>query len=84
MKTVTIYSTPSCHFCHMTKDYLTSHNVAFTDIDVASNTEARKDMVELTGQMGVPVIKIDAEGEDSFVIVGFNQKLLIEALAIQE
>lgn len=76
MKTVTIYSTPSCHFCHMAKDYFTENNVAFTDHDVAVDLDKRKEMVDLTGQMGVPVIQI---GED--VIVGFDEDKVKELLA---
>jgi glutaredoxin len=57
-KKIEIYSTPSCHFCHMEKDFLTSHNIAFTDHDVAADMEKRKHIIELTGQMGVPVTVI--------------------------
>ncbi len=76
MKTVTIYSTPSCHFCHMAKDYFTENNIAFTDHDVASDLEKRSEMVEMTGQMGVPVIQI---GDD--IIVGFDEDKVKELLA---
>lgn len=79
--TVTIYSTPSCHFCHMAKEYFAANNVAFTDIDVAANAEKRAEMVDLSGQMGVPVIHIQNDAADD-VIVGFNQKLLADKLGI--
>lgn len=75
MKTVTIYSTPSCHFCHMAKDYFTENNVEFTDHDVATDLDKRKEMMDMTGQMGVPVIKI---GED--VVVGFDEAKVKELL----
>ena len=75
MKNVTIYSTPTCHFCHMAKDYFNTHNVEFTDYDVASDADKRQEMVEMTGQMGVPVIKI---GDD--VIVGFDEAKITELL----
>lgn len=74
-KTVTIYSTPSCHFCHAAKEYFTEHNVAFTDHDVAADQEKRKEMVDMTGQMGVPVIRI---GDD--VVVGFDEAKVKELL----
>ena len=77
MKNVTIYSTPSCHFCHMAKDFFKSNNVAYTEYDVASNLEKRKEMVEKSGQMGVPVIII---GED--LIVGFNKPKVSQLLGI--
>lgn len=77
-KTVTIYSTPSCHFCHMAKDFLTSNDVAFTDYDVAADAEKRQEMIDLTGQMGVPVIQI---GDD--VVVGFDETKVKELLAAE-
>ena len=61
MKNVTIYSTPTCHFCHMAKEYFKANNVAYTEHDVASDLEKRKEMVEKSGQMGAPVIVIDNE-----------------------
>lgn len=78
MKTVTIYSTPSCHFCHMAKDYLTEKNIPFTAIDVAEDQEARQEMIKISGQMGVPVIQI---GND--VIVGFNKPVIDDLLEIK-
>ncbi len=77
MKTVTIYSTPTCHFCHMAKDYFTENNVTFTDINVAADPEKRAEMIEMTGQMGVPVIRIDND-----VVVGFNKPLVANLLGI--
>lgn len=76
-KTVTIYSTPSCHFCHAAKEFFTENNVAFTDIDVASDADKRKEMVDMTGQMGVPVIRI---GDD--VVVGFDEGKVKELLGM--
>jgi len=76
-KTVTIYSTPSCHFCHAAKDFFTEHNVTFTDFDVASDLNKRQEMIEMTGQMGVPVIKI---GDD--VVVGFDESKVKELLGV--
>lgn len=77
MKNVTIYSTPTCHFCHLAKDFFKEKNVAYTDYDVASNLEKRKEMVEKSGQMGVPVIIIDGQ-----VIVGFDQTAISGALGL--
>jgi len=76
MKQVTIYSTPSCHFCHLAKDYFTENNVEFTEHDVATDLEKRKEMMDMTGQMGVPVIRI---GDD--VVVGFDEEKVKELLA---
>jgi len=77
MKNVTIYSTPTCHFCHMAKDYFKENNIAYTEYDVASNLEKRKEMVERSGQMGVPVIVIGDE-----VTVGFDKPRIVGLLAL--
>jgi glutaredoxin 3 len=76
-KDVTIYSTPTCHFCHAAKDFFTEHGVKFTDYNVATDLEKRKEMITKSGQMGVPVIYVGDE-----LIVGFDQKKLSELLAI--
>ncbi len=73
--TIKIYSTPSCTYCKAAKELFTEHNVAFTEVDVAANVEERKKMIEVSGQMGVPVIEIDGQ-----VIVGFDQNLLLEKI----
>ncbi len=77
MHTVAIYSTPSCHFCHMAKEYFKENNIAYTEYDVASDMEKRKEMIDMTKQMGVPVIHID----DS-IIVGFNKPKIAELLGL--
>lgn len=77
MKNVTIYSTPTCHFCHMAKDYFKANNIAYTEYDVASDLEKRKEMVEKSGQMGVPVIIIDNE-----ITVGFDKPRIVGLLAL--
>ena len=74
---VTIYSTPVCHFCHAAKEFFKENNVEFTAHDVASDAEKRQEMIDLTGQMGVPVIKI---GDD--VIIGFDEAKIKELLKI--
>lgn len=74
---VEIYSTASCHFCHMAKEWMTSKNVSFTDYNVGEDQDKRKEMIEMTGQLGVPVIKI---GND--VMIGFNQEKMEKLLGI--
>ena len=78
-KQITIYSTPTCHFCHAAKEFLTEHNVPFTEYDVATDAEKRDEMVEKTGQMGVPVITVDDE-----IMVGFDEGKLKEMVGIKE
>jgi glutaredoxin 3 len=74
-KEVFIYSTPSCHFCKAAKEYFNANSIKYTDYNVAQDLEKRKEMIEMTGQMGVPVIHI---GDD--VIVGFDQNKVAELL----
>ena len=76
-KEVTIYSTPTCHFCHAAKDFFDENGVKYTDHNVATDLEKRKEMIEKSGQMGVPGIYVDDQ-----VIVGFDESKLREVLAI--
>ena len=79
MSKVTIYSTPTCHFCHMAKDFFAEKGVSFEDFNVSTDLEKRKEMVERSGQMGVPVIVIEDK-----VVVGFNKPKIMELLGIKE
>lgn len=79
MNKVTVYSTPTCHFCHMAKDFFKEKGVEFEDFDVSTDLTKRKEMVDKSGQMGVPVILIKDE-----VIVGFNKPKIVELLDIKE
>lgn len=81
---VYIYSTPTCHFCHMAKDFFSDNKVIFTDFNVAEDTDKRKEMVDKTGQMGVPVIAITPEeGKDEEIIIGFDEDRLRDLLNIE-
>lgn len=75
-KEVTIYSTPVCHFCQAAKEYFKENSVDYTEFDVASDADKRQEMIEMTGQMGVPVIRI---GDD--VVIGFDEDKVKELLA---
>jgi len=78
MKKVTIYSTPTCHFCHMAKDFFNENKIAFTDKNAAADPVARKEAITKSGQMGVPVIDIDGE-----IVVGFNEERLRSLLGVK-
>lgn len=65
---VTIYSTPTCPYCKMAKEFFTEQNVAYEDIDVSADHAKADEMVKKSGQMGVPVIDIDGE-----IVVGFDR-----------
>ena len=75
-KKVVIYSTPTCPYCKRAKDYLSRRGIPYTDINVAQDREKAKEMIQQSGQMGVPVITIDNE-----IVVGFNQALLEKLLS---
>lgn len=74
---VTIYSTPTCPYCYAAKDFFKEHNVQYMEHDVAADEEARNEMIEKSGQLGVPVIDIDGE-----IVVGFNKELLSQLLRV--
>lgn len=74
-KKIIVYSTPVCPYCTSVKDYLKEKKINFTEIDVATNQEAAKKIVEETKQMGVPVINIDGE-----YVTGFDQAKIDQLL----
>lgn len=76
-KKVTVYSASTCPYCVRVKQFLKDNNVQFTEIDVSSNQEAAREMIERSGQMGVPVVDIDGE-----IIVGFDKRKISSALGI--
>lgn len=78
MAKVTIYSTPTCPYCDMAKRYLKENNVEFKAIDVSKDTKAATEMVEKSGQMGVPVLDIDGQ-----IIVGFDKDAIKKALKLK-
>ena len=78
MKEVIIYTSPTCHFCHMAKDFFKAKNIAYTEYDVLADVAKRKEMVEKSDQMGVPVIIIDSE-----LIVGFDKAKISRLLGIK-
>jgi len=77
MKKVIMYSTPSCHFCNLAKDFFDENKIKYTAYNVLTDLEKRKEMVEKSGQMGVPVILIDGE-----VVKGFNEEEIREKLGM--
>jgi len=76
---VKVYSTEMCPWCHKAKDFLREHKIEFQDIDVSKDEKSRNEMIESSGQMGVPVIDIDGE-----IIVGFDKERIKELLKIKE
>lgn len=76
-KQVKVYSTPTCPWCIRAKQFLTENNIAFENYDVSVDQDKAQEMIDKSGQMGVPVI--DIEGE---IIVGFDKERIRQALGI--
>ena len=76
-KQVIVYSTPTWPYCKMAKKFLGDNGIAYQELNVAEDKAAREEMINKSGQMGVPVIEVDGE-----FMVGFNQAQLKEKLGI--
>ncbi len=77
MANVIIYSTPTCGYCKMAKEYLTSKNIPFTEVDVSADQAAAAELFKKTGQYAVPVIEVDGK-----LIVGFDKRKLDEYIGV--
>lgn len=75
---VIVYSTPSCPYCVMAKNFLKENNILFKDVDVSKDKARAMEMVEKSGQMGVPVL--DVKGN---IIVGFQPQIISNLLNIK-
>ena len=76
---VTIYSTPTCVYCKMAKEFFAKNNIAYEEHNVASDVKAREEMVEKSHQLGVPVIEVDDN-----IIIGFDQRTLEQVLDLKK
>lgn len=72
---VKVYSTPSCPYCVMAKQFLKSQGVEYEDIDVSQDEAQAQDMINKSGQMGVPVLDVNGT-----IIIGFNKAQILKAL----
>ena len=83
MAEIKLYSTPSCPYCRMAKDFLEEEKVAYSVIDVSEDEKAAQEMVDKSGQMGVPVMELG-----NVIIVGFDRgayrKALVDAGVLTE
>ena len=75
--TVSIYSTPSCAYCHMAKEYFKKNNIAYTEYNVAADIQKRQEMLDKTHQFGVPVIEIDGK-----LVIGFDRPQIHNLLGL--
>ena len=75
---VIVYSTPTCPYCHIAKDFLKEHNIPFEDVNVAADSGRAREMIKKSGQMGVPVLDIGGE-----IIVGYDEEAIKKALHLR-
>lgn len=75
---VKIYSTPSCPYCFTLKEFLKEHKIKFEEIDVSKDEKAVEEMIEKSGQLGVPVVDIDGK-----IVVGFDKEKISTILKIR-
>lgn len=78
---ITIYSTQTCPYCKQAKAFFDEHDVMYTDIDVTTDEIKQQEMIERSGQMGVPVIIVDNKGSEE-LMVGFDKHRLQTLLNI--
>ena len=78
-KKIIIYTTPTCHYCNLAKEYFDENKIKYESFDVLNDLQKRREMVEKSGQLGVPVILVDNE-----VVVGFDKSRLAKLLDISE
>lgn len=77
--TVKIYTTPTCAYCHAEKEFFKEHNVEFQEFDVFADVKARDEMVQKTGQLGVPVTDIDGQ-----LVIGFDRAKIFQLLGLNK
>lgn len=81
MTNVKVYSTPTCPYCIMAKEYFDENDVKYEDIDVSNDREAAEEMVKKTNQMSVPVIIVEKDGKEE-IVLGFDKDKINNILEI--
>ena len=79
MPKVIIYSTPTCPWCKLAKEFFKKHDIAFEDKNVAGDHATVEEMIKKSGQLGVPVIDIDGQ-----IVIGFDQKKISQLLNLKD
>ncbi len=72
-----IFNSPTCPYCHTLKEFLKEKGIEFEDIDVSQDSQALAEMIEKSGQVGVPVVEINGE-----IVVGFDKEKICQLLNI--
>ena len=76
---IKVYSTPACAYCVTLKKFLTERGIEFESIDVSEKEGFLQEMIDKSGQMGVPVMDIDGQ-----IVVGFNKEKIVKLLKISK
>lgn len=76
---IKVFSTPTCPYCVTLKEFLKEKGFQFADIDVSKDEKSLEEMIQKSGQMGVPVVDIDGQ-----IVVGFDKEKIVEILKIKE
>jgi len=84
LKEFRVYSTPTCGYCHMLKDWLAEKKISYTDVNVAADPKMGMEMVRKTGQMGVPVSVIVFDDGKEEIVLGFDQQRIAKILNIPQ
>ena len=79
MHDIKIYSTPSCPYCHTLMVFLDERNIKYQHIDVSEDEKAKDEIIQKSGQMGLPIIDIDGE-----IIVGFDREKIVKKLNLKD
>lgn len=78
MAQIKVYSTEFCPYCVALKEFLQENKIEFNAIDVTQDLKAQEEMIEKSGQMGVPVVEI---GDD--IVIGFDRERISQLLGIK-
>ena len=82
-KKVTIYSTPTCYYCRGAKEFFKEHNIAYDEHNVATDAARRKEMMDKSGQLGVPVITVsEPDGSNESLVIGFDEPQLVKLIGV--
>lgn len=79
MAEVKLFSTPACVYCVTLKEFLKENNIDFEEIDVSKDEKLKEEIIEKSGQIGVPVLEIDGQ-----IVAGFDKKKICKLLNIKE
>ena len=82
MPKVTIYTTPTCFYCKIAKEFFKNNKIDYQEIDVATDPTKAQEMIEKSGQLGVPVIVVEKNGQEN-VVIGFVEKKLRKLLNLK-